>query len=172
MLAKRIPKKISESHVNKFWDRVTKTATCWLWTGELTGDGYGRFHMDNNNRYRAHRVSYVLAGKELSPKDLLRHKCDNPACVRPSHLKPVDKAQNAWDAIRKGRDTTTITLHKQTSKYRGVWLNKNSNKWMSRITSRGVSKYLGTFKNEKDAANAYNKAARKIHGRKAVLNVV
>ena len=56
------------------------------------------------------------------------------------------------------------------SKYKGVCFYKPSNKYRARIMINGVTKYLGYFRNEKDAAIAYNKAAIDFFGEHAFIN--
>ena len=47
--------------------------------------------------WRAHRLSFLLTtGKE--PAAVL-HKCNNPACVRPSHLQAGDSKENLLDIL-------------------------------------------------------------------------
>lgn len=48
---------------------------------------------------------------------------------------------------------------KKTSKYRGVYLMNNTNKWVASISIANTNKYLGSFSSELDAARAYDKAA-------------
>lgn len=51
-----------------------------------------------------------------------------------------------------------------TSKYKGVTLNKVTNKWMSRIRYQGKKINLGYFINEDDAGKKYDIAYVSIHG--------
>lgn len=56
------------------------------------------------------------------------------------------------------------------SSYKGVWWDKT--KWRSAITVNGRKIYLGRFNVEKDAAVAYNNAAKIYFGEHAYLNNV
>lgn len=57
-----------------------------------------------------------------------------------------------------------------TSKYKGVSWCKRDKKWTAQIEHGGQSAYLGRFANELEAANAYDKAAKELHGEFAYLN--
>ena len=52
---------------------------------------------------------------------------------------------------------------KGSSAYRGV--SKRGKRWLAKFSADNVSKYLGTFKLEVDAAKAYDQAAIDRHGR-------
>jgi hypothetical protein len=58
----------------------------------------------------------------------------------------------------------------QTSKYRGVCLNKSTSKWQAQIHYAGKQHSLGSFDDEEVAARAYDRAARAHCGDKATLN--
>ena len=49
---------------------------------------------------------------------------------------------------------------KSSSKYVGVTYKKRDRRWMAQIKIDGVNKYLGYFKNELDASNAYQSALK------------
>lgn len=71
----------------KFWANVEKTDGCWLWTGVVDDFGKGRFVYDGK-RQSAHGYAYCQAYKvTLTRRDLLRHTCGVPSCVRPDHLR-------------------------------------------------------------------------------------
>lgn len=59
-----------------------------------------------------------------------------------------------------------------TSGYKGVIFDKRYNKWYARIGLNGKTNYLGCFETGKEAAQAYDRAAVKFHGRFALLNNV
>lgn len=79
---------------------------------------------------------------------------------RRANLRLATAAQNAWNAGgRSGR-----------SGYKGVWLAKNKGLWRASIVCCGQRKHLGYFRDKRDAAKAYDRAAREYHGEFAMLN--
>ena len=61
---------------------------------------------------------------------------------------------------------------KAHSDYRGVSWSKDKGKWVAHISVKSIQKFLGYFTDETAAARAYNDAATKCHGDKAVLNQI
>lgn len=61
---------------------------------------------------------------------------------------------------------------KTSSKYKGVSYAQGQSSWKAGIEVNGKSINLGAFKNEKDAAMAYNKAALKYFGKIAYQNEI
>lgn len=70
---------------------------CWLWTRQLTSNGYGKFNA--GDQQLAHRWSYefhiapIPAGLELD------HLCRIRRCVNPWHLEPVTTLVNRRRAL-------------------------------------------------------------------------
>lgn len=82
--------------VDRFWSAVSKGDgdTCWLWTASRTPEGYGQFGAEKR-RILAHRFSYELSVGPIPEGLELDHLCRNRGCVRPDHLQPVTRQENA-----------------------------------------------------------------------------
>jgi len=90
--------------VSRFWLHVQKAADCWLWTGYLSDNGYGKLYYRTSDWRYVHRLSYVLnSGRIPDQKEEVCHRCDVPACVRPEHLFIGTRLDNVRDMIDKGR---------------------------------------------------------------------
>lgn len=85
----------------RFFVKINKTDSCWLWEGHLDKGGYGHFSF-NRKTIRAHRVSWLLAGNIIPDGHLIRHKCRNRHCVNPEHLETGTYKDNLNDMIRDG----------------------------------------------------------------------
>jgi hypothetical protein len=95
---------LEKSLKERFLLHVKKTPTCWLWTGAKSYAGYGFFRLRNPRRQvSSHRFSYELFKGKIPEGLLVCHSCDNPSCVRPSHLWLGNYSSNALDSFRKGR---------------------------------------------------------------------
>lgn len=62
------------------------------------------------------------------------------------------------------------SLSATSSRYKGVYLYKRTGKWIARVTVMYKMIHIGTFNTEQEAAEAYDKAALKQHGKFALLN--
>lgn len=85
------------SESERFWPKVERTETCWVWTAAIRPDGYGVFRRADGTNIRAHRWAYEDAHGSAPP--ILDHVCRNRRCVRPDHLEPVTHEENARRSI-------------------------------------------------------------------------
>jgi len=80
---------------------------CWNWQRYKLKDGYGRLTY-KNKQYLAHRLFKYLFGDITwidlhNPKKVIRHTCDNPACINPQHLIMGTQQDNIRDRTMRGR---------------------------------------------------------------------
>jgi len=80
------------------------------------------------------------------------------------NLRPATHAQNEWNKAKQ----KTTSGRPCSSKYKGVSLVKGA--WRAQIKRNGVMHYLGQYRNEEDAARAYNKKAAELSGDFVWLN--
>ncbi|MUK03212.1 hypothetical protein GM708_15640 [Vibrio cholerae] len=112
---------------DRFWEKIVKGPRphdCWIWTGAVVDDGYGRFWVIRDGEQRARRPQRYayehLTGETLHPGIALMHVCDVPLCVHAStggdtHLLPGTQALNMLDRSQKGRHANASTF-----RWRGV----------------------------------------------------
>jgi hypothetical protein len=107
----------------RFWSHVVQgpaPSDCWIWTGAVGDDGYGRFWVpqaDGGQRaMRPQRWLYEhLTGIALHPTVLLLHACDVPLCVHVdvdpavSHLAPGTHRANMLERSQRGRNRNAST---------------------------------------------------------------
>lgn len=65
---------------------------CWLWTGRVDRNGYGRFSLGTERL--AHRVAFRLFVGPVPDGLELDHLCRSRSCVNPAHLEPVTRREN------------------------------------------------------------------------------
>lgn len=93
---------LTKENRQHFFRFVKKTQKCWIWIRGRTRGGYGKTRVNGKEVY-THRLSYEIYKGEI-PKGLyVCHRCDNPPCVRPSHLFVGTMRDNILDASSKGR---------------------------------------------------------------------
>jgi hypothetical protein len=91
----------SKDFIVQFHNKVKKgnPDECWIWQGRLNPAGYGMVL----GYTRAHRVAYELHYGEFDYKLEILHKCDNPSCCNPAHLRAGTHGDNMADMSAKGR---------------------------------------------------------------------
>jgi hypothetical protein len=126
-------------------------------------DGYALMYFQCNETRREESVRlsrWVL----FNPKGLIvDHINGNRLDNRKLNLRVVNAKQNAQNSRPRKNSS---------SKYKGVCKDKKLNKWQAQIKINGKSMYLGSYVEEKEAAVAYNRAAKEAYGEYAYLNIL
>lgn len=129
----------------RFWSKVDKTPTCWVWTGSPHSAGYGTILIDGQIKY-AHRVSYEMAYGRIPEGLEIDHICHNRPCVNPSHLRPVTRKQNMENLIGATRESSTGI--------RGVFWVSGINSYRVRVQHHNVGIHVGYFPSIQEAEAA------------------
>jgi len=107
---------------------------------------------------KMHRL-IISAPKDVQVDHINGDGLDNQRC----NLRIVTQSQNQ-------RNMKKRTKRKYTSIYKGVCFDKERRKWVVSIYIDNKCRKIGRFKNEIDAARAYDEAAKKYFGEYARLN--
>lgn len=106
------PPVITDAVRERFFSRVIKTDSCWLWTGAISSpDGYGRMAIHHQGRQpqrepvATHRLALWLAYPDLGTDFVAEHHCNEPLCVRvdPGHVHVSTQSDNSRYAVACGR---------------------------------------------------------------------
>ena len=83
------------SPLERFFDHVTVTETCWLWSTALERLGYALWRpAGNEKKVLAHRWSYEFFVGPIPVGLELDHLCRVRNCVNPDHLEAVTHLEN------------------------------------------------------------------------------
>ena len=118
--------------------------------------GYMRGGQSHAMKFRIHRV--IMKARTGV---LVDHRDGNTFNNTRRNLRTCSPAQSVCNSRKK----------REHKKYKGVYRDRQG-KWYAQIYRDKVAHYLGSFGTMEEAAIAYNKAARRLHGRFARLNAV
>lgn len=115
----RVPSECREyvriPEADRFWAKVEKTETCWLWTGAKSDTGYGTIWTPSrggaSKKMLTHRWAYEALVGPIPDGLVLDHTCRVRECVNPEHLEAVTQQENVL------RYTRTITHCPQGHEY-------------------------------------------------------
>lgn len=92
----------STDPIERLWKGVKKTNFCWAWEGASNSFGHGQMSIKGKKVY-VHRLSYEIYFGNIPDGFYVCHTCDNPACVKPTHLYIGTIKDNVSDCHKKGR---------------------------------------------------------------------
>jgi hypothetical protein len=127
--------------------------------GTSSHDGYHRIKV-LGEYYRAHRLAWFYV-KGYWPVNFIDHKNNNPLDNRFANLRECTALENAANC-KKSRTNK--------SGFKGVSFRKDRQKWRARIKASGKHLNIGSFSCPTEAAYAYDRAAKLLHGDFAKTN--
>jgi len=138
--------------------RATKSRNTYYAIRSITVSGKRSFEMIHRVIMKAElkKIPYHLR-KEV----LIDHINHNGLDNRKANLRLATRAQNSRNRRPVGRGS---------SKYKGVMCRKSDGLFIAEIRAGRQKIYLGCFRSEKEAAKAYDEAAKKYHGEFASVN--
>lgn len=103
---------------------------------------------------RAHHLAWLISYGEW-PSGQIDHRDRNPANNRLSNLRLASAKENSRN--RSLRKDNALRL-------KGVWFDRQNNRFRAQICVDGKTKYLGNFMTAEEAAAAYETAAADLFG--------
>lgn len=122
--------------------------------GNVKGYKYVKLSVNGNIKgYQIHQLVAMAFLNHIPNRYelVVDHINDNPLDNRVENLQIVTPRFNSYK-----------TQGKYSSKFKGVYWNKQRNKWQSYITINGKLKHLGLFNCELEASKAYQKALKEL----------
>lgn len=95
---------VTKQTLDRFWDKVDKSGSCWFFRNGAVRQDYGVFRLDGKN-IKSHIASWIIHYGPVPDGLCVCHKCDNRSCVKPDHLFIGTQSDNIKDAVAKGRIT-------------------------------------------------------------------
>lgn len=147
---------LTQGHVAIVDDEDFDRINAFNWRVLPSGDNlYGSRTVQKDNKsvnIMMHRIILGVTDSEVQ----VDHKNGNGLDNRKENLRPSTRNQNMRNQTRKRSNNT--------SGYRGVSFEKSSGKWMAYIYVEGKQKKLGRYLDLKDAAAAFDSAAKELFG--------
>ena len=120
----------------------------------------GLYYVQAWNGYQHFYMHRLITG--VAPRKEVDHWNGNGLDNRRNNLRIVSHLYNQGN--QRARTN-------QTSRYKGVYWDKNRDRWMVQFTFNGKTRSIGRFTDELEAAQAYDAAATEALGRFARLNL-
>jgi len=137
----------------------------WKWC--VTGTS-GSFYAVRNSPKKKGISHQIFMHREILG---LEYK-DGRKADHSNHNTLDNRRENLRDCTHQQNLMNQKLQKNKTSKYKGVCWDKSRKKWTAYLKIKGERKNLGRFNAEKQAALAYNNAAKKYHGDFAYLNKI
>ena len=150
--------RLNLSYEERFWQKVNKATTsgCWEWQAGKNRHGYGQCTVGYRKKALAHRYAYELRYGQIPKGAVLDHRCANPSCVNPEHLRPTTQEGNGQHLTGPRADSSTGI--------RGVFPSGKIKKpWRAAISKNGKYVHVGHYETLEEAEAAVKAARRQAY---------
>jgi hypothetical protein len=137
------------SHVTtQFMTRLSRGKTGYLFV---------RIAAEVNGKKKAKNIHRIMGETYLGATrgQMVDHKDGDRANNDLNNLRLCDNRTNQYNSKIWSNNTTG---------FRGVWFNKRKKRFTANICVNGKNQYLGGFLTAEEAGQAYDDAAKKLHG--------
>jgi hypothetical protein len=140
------------------FEKLSRSNWAAIWS-PVTNSFYAASHEIRNGIW----TTVQMARRILNPsiEEQVDHKNHDTLDNKKINLRICSQTRNMQNSRRQKNNTST---------FKGVHFAKSCNKWMAHIGVNGTRTYLGIFSSKKEAAHAYDEAAKIHHGEFACLN--
>jgi len=141
---------LDEPHLAKAWDRfwskVNKTETCWLWTASKNAYGYGTFGIGRKETWLVHRYAWTHLVGPIPDGMELDHVCHVHNCLNPKHLRTVTSKQN--------HENMSGAFVNSKTGIRGVSWDKSKRLWRATVGHNYKQIHVGRYRTIEEAEAA------------------
>lgn len=139
-------KDIEQKYIDRFFDKIEKTNSCWYWTGAINRGGYGQLSIQGKS-YKAHRLAWMIKYGDIPTGMCVLHKCDVTECVNPDHLFIGTHIDNVRDMVSKGRQSRGKEYGRKVSKsdYLEDWEVEEIQERLNNNNYCGLANYLAEY---------------------------
>lgn len=126
-----------------------------------------------SRKWRVDSRGYVVGSFDNRRRLLHRLLLNAPAGIEVDHIDR-DKLNNRRSNLRlctRHENARNVGNTRGRSRFKGVSWHARSERWRAHICADCVVRFLGSYRDETDAARAYDLAAVRLHGAFAVLNL-
>jgi hypothetical protein len=149
---------VGNRHIAKIDEADHEMLSQFKW--RLAAHGYACCTLKSSGRSRVVTMHRMIMLPD--PGQLIDHANGDPLDNRRENLRLADNSTN--------QANRHALLDHSSSRFKGVTWNRGLQKWQAQIKVDGRSRHLGLHADEREAARAYDAAARRHFGEYACVN--